>query len=79
VKRINFNNNNHSDDLLHIEIPGAVVNIYVNLRDRDGREVNRVDIIPDDESRGGDASGHVWDVDHNDSGTVTRLIRRERV
>ena len=76
MKRIEFSNRNRSGNLLHIEIPGAVVNIRVNLRDNDGREVNHIEIIPDDEKRGGDGQGRVWDVDSNWNGTATRLIRR---
>ena len=44
MKRIEFSNRNRSGNLLHIEIPGAVVNIRVNLRDNDGREVNHIEI-----------------------------------
>lgn len=78
MKRLTFSNRNRSGNLLHIEIPGAVVNIHVNLRDREGHEVNRIDILPDNEHRGGDAEGRMWDVDSNSDGTVTRLIRRHQ-
>jgi len=76
MRRIYFGRRNRSGNLLHIEIPGAVVNIRVNLHDREGREVNHIEIIPDSASRGGDGQGRVWDVDSNEDGTVTRLIRR---
>ncbi len=76
MRRVRFYNQNRSNNLLHIEIPGAIVNIRVNLRDREGREVNHIEIIPDDERRGGDGQGRVWDTDSNEDGTVTRLIRR---
>jgi hypothetical protein len=76
MRRICFSRRNRSDNLLHIEIPGAVVNIRVNLHDHEGREVTRIDILPDNEHRGGDPEGRMWDVDSNSDGTVTRLIRR---
>lgn len=62
------------EKLLHIETDGAVVNIRVGLQDREGREVTSIEILPDDESRGGDGEGRVWDLDgpHN-----IRLIRRQ--
>jgi hypothetical protein len=78
MKRMSFGRRNRSNNLLHIEIPGAIVNIYVNLHDREGREVNRVEILPENEHRGGDEHGRMWDVDSNSDGTVTRLIRRHR-
>lgn len=72
MKTIQFGRRNRSGNLLHIEIPGAIVNIHVNLRDRDGREVTRVDIIPEDASRGGDEEGRYWTQDG------PRLIRQEK-
>jgi hypothetical protein len=54
MKRLSFTKQNKSGDLLHIEVPGAVVNIRVNLTTEDGREVTRVDVLPDDKTRGGD-------------------------
>lgn len=76
MKRLTFSNRNRSADLLHIEVPGGIVNIRVNLRDDQGREVTRVDILPENEHRGGDIEGRMWDVNSNSDGTVTRLIRR---
>jgi len=48
---------------LHIETDGAIVNITVGLHDVDGRPVTRVDTLPDDESRGGDEHGRIWEQD----------------
>lgn len=48
------------DTLLHIETEGCVVNIQIGLRDQFGRRVTSVRILPDDESRGGDAGGRLW-------------------
>lgn len=45
---------------MHIETDGAIVNITVGLYDNEGRKVTRVDVLPDDESRGGDAEGYIW-------------------
>ncbi len=53
----------------HIEIDGAVVNITVGLTDNEGRLVSRVDVSPDDESRGGDEGGRVW---HQDGPRIIR-------
>ena len=47
MKAISFYNNNRSNDTLHIETEGCIVNIRVNLRDMEGREVTSVEIIPD--------------------------------
>lgn len=58
MKRLSFTRQNKSGDLLHIEVPGAVVNIRVNLTTEDGREVTRVDVLPDDKTRGGN-----WEAD----------------
>lgn len=44
----------------HIETDGAMVNITVGLTDSEGRAVTRVDVSPDDETRGGDAEGRIW-------------------
>lgn len=51
---------NRSGDILHIETDGCIVNIHVGLTDGEGRRVTRVDVLPEDESRGGDASGYIW-------------------
>lgn len=58
--------------MLHIETEGAVVNITVGLRDEHGRKVTRVDVNPDDETRGGDGQGDVWQRDG------ARVIRQAR-
>lgn len=39
---------------LHIELPGAIVNIRVGLRDEQGREVTRVSIDADGEKYAGE-------------------------
>lgn len=72
MKRISFYaGRNRSDDLLHIETDGCVVNIRVGLRDDQGRMVTRVDVLPDDETRGPDGDGYYW---HQDG---ARIIRDE--
>lgn len=64
MRRLSFyQKGNRSDNLLHIETDGCVVNIRVGLMDDNGRKVTRVDILPDDETRGGDGRGYVWHVD----------------
>lgn len=44
----------------HIETDGAIVNITVGLADREGHLITRVDVTPDDASRGGDGNGRMW-------------------
>ena len=58
-------------DTLHIETDGAIVNIRVGLRDSQGRPVTAIEVIPDDEARGGDGQGRIWHLagEHN-----TRVI-----
>ena len=50
ARRISFYNTNRSDDILHIETEHCIVNIRVNLRDRQGKEVTHIEILPDDDS-----------------------------
>ena len=47
MKRISFYNTNRSDNTLHIETENCVVNIRVNLHDKNGKEVTSIEIIPD--------------------------------
>lgn len=68
---------NRSDNLLHIETDGCVVNIRVGLTDFDGRRVTSVSISPEDESRGGDGQGSIWTVAEDSNAFVTRVIRHE--
>lgn len=60
------------DKLLHIEADGCIINIQVGLHDRAGQQVTSVEIIPDDESRGGDGEGRRW---HLDGHRNNRIIR----
>jgi hypothetical protein len=60
MKSITFSELNRSGDVLHIEVPGAIVNIRVNLTDRLGRSITRVDISPMDNSRSPDAGNRYW-------------------
>lgn len=62
------------DRLLHVEADGCIVNIHVGLTDLKGRHVTRVDVIPDDERRGGDADGFIW---YADGPRVIRLEKGE--
>lgn len=66
---------NRSDDVLHIETDGCVVNIHVGLTNAEGQAVTRVDVQPDDNSRGGDGMGNVWEIAPNDGNGATRVIR----
>lgn len=60
MRTIRFFENNRSDNKLHIELPGCIVNITIGLTDRLGRAVTSIRISPDDESRGGDGNGYYW-------------------
>jgi hypothetical protein len=60
--------------LLHIETDGAIVNINVGLTDDQGRHVTRVDVLPDDERRGGDGEGQIW---RQDGPRLIRVGHRE--
>jgi len=71
MKSIAFSELNRSGDVLHIEVPGAIVNIYVNLHDRHGRMVTAVHVLPMDESRSPEPDGHYW----RKSADGTRVIR----
>lgn len=73
MRHITFGRHNRSGNLLHIEAEGCIVNIRVGLTDRDGNEVTSVEILPDDESRGGDGYGRVW---HLDGTANNRVIRQ---
>ena len=37
----------HSKGILHVETPLGIVNIHVGLQDRNGREVEAVEMLPD--------------------------------
>ena len=92
MKRITFYaDTNRSDNLLHIETDGCVVNIQVGLSDSDGRQVTRIDVHPDSEYRGGDGQGRMWHAEvgtHDDGrgwlecgapsyGAAVRVVRQE--
>jgi hypothetical protein len=61
---------------LHIELPGAIVNIQIGLRDAEGREVTRIDVQSDGNRYAGDPE---WWVDGvaGDNGRGFRIIRME--
>jgi hypothetical protein len=58
---------------LKVETDGVMVVIEVGLTTNDGRRVTRIDKVVDNEQRGGDATGAMWDL--ADDGI--RVIRRE--
>jgi len=47
MKTIYFGKNNRSNNCLHIETEGGIVNIRVGLQDREGRKVTSIEILPD--------------------------------
>lgn len=74
MQTVQFYPDQGSPAVLHVELPGGIVNIRVGLTDADGRAVNAVEILPSDESRGGDGTGRVWHL--ADDGR--RLVRQAR-
>ena len=77
MKRVSFYNTNRSDDLLHIETEGCIVNIRVNLHNLESQEVTSIEIIPDSDSE--KFAKHsddwpVWDLD----GTINNRVVRRR-
>jgi hypothetical protein len=47
-------NERSRDKLLHVELPGCIVNIEIGLCDRDGRQVSRVEVLADGDRYAGD-------------------------
>jgi len=70
MKRIIFNERNRSDDLLHIEVPGGIVNIRVRLCAVSGHDVTSIEILPDR------TIGKEWDLVDGDINN--RLVRRHK-
>ena len=66
---------NRSDNLLHIETDGCIVNIHVGLTGEGDRQITRVDVSPDSKYRGGDGQGNVWEIHPDDGNGVTRVIQ----
>lgn len=61
---------------LKIEADGALILVQVGLTDHLGNAVTRIDVQPDDETRGGDQNGDLWDAVPHDSGIGGRVIMR---
>jgi hypothetical protein len=74
MKSVTFSKRNRSGDVLHIEVPGAVVNIRIGLTDALGRQLTRVSISPDDEQRSPDEDGYFWRLAADGSGRVIRDV-----
>jgi len=47
MRTVTFHKGNRSDDLLHIETDGCIVNIRVGLTDNEGRKVTSIEILKD--------------------------------
>lgn len=74
MKSLSFTKSNRSDNVLHIETEGAIVNIYVGLHDGEGREVTTIEVLPDNADRGGEWS--LGDAADQRAANV-RLVRNE--
>ena len=65
-------------EMLHVEAPGCIINIRVDLTDEDGRAVTRVDVMADGDRYAGDPK---WWLATNDLASATptglgvRIIR----
>lgn len=75
METVEFYANGGPRKTLHIETDGCIVNIDVGLTDAEGRQVTRVSVLPEDESRGGDADGRIW---RQDGPRVIRLHEGEQ-
>ncbi len=47
MKRVSFFKGNRSDNLLHIETEGCIVNIRIDLHNADSCPVTSIEILPD--------------------------------
>lgn len=75
MKTITFYESNRRDaNELKIETDGCTVSIRVGLVNADGQKVTRVDVSPDDASRGGDGLGNVWELTEGDAAGVSRVV-----
>lgn len=61
---------------LKVEADGCLVLVTVGLSTVDGQTVTRVDVSPDDESRGGDPDGRMWYPVPHESGIGGRVIQQ---
>lgn len=57
MKTILFSEQNRSDNILHIETEGCIVNIRIGLTDINGRKTTNISVIPD---RG---KGEEWQIE----------------
>jgi hypothetical protein len=75
MRRIIFSESNRSGNLLHIEVPGGIVNIRVNLHDHDGRQVTSVEILRDQYAE----HGGTWGLDGYANSRLIQLRDGESV
>jgi len=68
----------NNPNVLHVEADGCIVNVEVGLTDARGRKVTRVDVLPDDERRGGDINGRTWRLVGSRSARVVQLKGRAK-
>lgn len=74
MKTVTFMNrqrgNVNNDNVLHIEVPGAIVNVYIDLFDAiNDRKVTRVEVKPDD------YAGEEWRIDEDGELIDFRSVR----
>ena len=70
MRRISFYKNNRSDDLLHIETEGCVINIRVGLHNNESQEVTSVEIIPDRNAEIGEGK---WELNGTNNNRVIKI------
>jgi hypothetical protein len=67
MRRIEFTEKNRSGNLLHIEVPGAIVNIRIGLHTNEGNEVTSIQVIADQ------YAGDYWRI--ADGAAHTRVVK----
>jgi hypothetical protein len=63
------------DDLLYVEIPGAIVNICVGLQDADGRDVSRIEVLADGDRYAGNTPWWI-EGETGRNGLAVRVIKQ---
>lgn len=72
-QRVIFGGHGQGKRTLQVVFEGGMVWIETGLADAEARRVSRVEIAADDDSRGGDGRGGIWDLSEDGR----RIIRRD--
>ena len=73
MKRISFYETNRSGDILHIEVPGAIINIRVGLTNFGNHRVTNIEVLADS------CQGEEWDINGDKSirAMTTLVVERK--